>query len=104
MNIEARLAELIGEPAKRIHTARSRNDQVATDLRLWLREAIADIDHMLSGLQTALLNQAEAHAETVMPGYTHLQTAQPITFGFHLLAYVQMFGRDRSRLLTVRSE
>ena len=97
MNIETRLAELIGDPAKRLHTARSRNDQVATDLRLWLREAIKDIDCILAGLQTALLNQAEDHAETVMPGYTHLQTAQPITFGFHLLAYVQMFGRDRSR-------
>ena len=97
MNIEARLVELIGEPAKRLHTARSRNDQVATALRLWLREAITDIDRILAGLQAALLNQAEDHAETVMPGYTHLQTAQPITFGFHLLAYVQMFGRDRSR-------
>ncbi len=97
MNIETRLAELIGDPAKRLHTARSRNDQVATDLRLWLREAIADVDSMLARLQAALLNQAEAHTETVMPGYTHLQTAQPITFGFHLLAYVQMFGRDRSR-------
>ena len=97
MNIETRLVELIGDPAKRLHTARSRNDQVATDLRLWLREAIADIDGMLAGLQAALLNQAEAHTETVMPGYTHLQTAQPITFGFHLMAYVQMFGRDRSR-------
>ena len=97
MNIETRLVELIGDPAKRLHTARSRNDQVATDLRIWLREAIADIDSMLARLQAALLNQAEAHTETVMPGYTHLQTAQPITFGFHLMAYVQMFGRDRSR-------
>ena len=97
MNIETRLAELIGDPAKRLHTARSRNDQVATDLRLWLREAILNIDRMLAELQAALLNQAEDHAETVMPGYTHLQTAQPITFGFHLLAYVQMFGRDRGR-------
>ena len=97
MNIEARLAELIGDPAKRLHTARSRNDQVATDLRLWLRDAIGDIDHMLARLQAALLTQAEDHTETVMPGYTHLQTAQPISFGFHLLAYVQMFGRDRCR-------
>ena len=97
MNIETRLVELIGDPGKRLHTARSRNDQVATDLRLWLREAITDIDGMLAGLQEALLDQAEAHSETVMPGYTHLQTAQPITFGFHLMAYVQMFGRDRSR-------
>lgn len=90
MNIETQLVELIGDPAKRLHTARSRNDQVATDLRLWLREAIADIDGMLAELQAALLNQAEAHTESVMPGYTHLQTAQPITFGFHLMAYVQM--------------
>ena len=99
MNIETRLSELVGDPAKRLHMARSRNDQVATDLRLWLREAVADIDRMLAELQGALLNQAENHAETVMPGYTHLQTAQPITFGFHLLAYVQMFGRDRSRFV-----
>ena len=97
MNIETRLAELVGDPARRLHTARSRNDQVATDIRLWLREAIAETDTLLAGLQQALLDQAEAHAETVMPGYTHLQTAQPITFGFHLMAYVEMFGRDRGR-------
>ena len=97
MNIETRLAELIGDPARRLHTARSRNDQVATDIRLWLREAIAETDKLLTGLQQALLDQAETHADTVMPGYTHLQTAQPITFGFHLMAYVEMFGRDRGR-------
>jgi len=102
MNIEARLAELIGDPARRLHTARSRNDQVATDIRLWLRDAIDGLDDQLRALQSALLTQADAHAETVMPGYTHLQTAQPITFGFHLMAYVQMMGRDRSRLADCR--
>ena len=102
MNVEARLAELIGDPARRLHTARSRNDQVATDIRLWLRDAIDGLDDQLRALQSALLTQADAHAETVMPGYTHLQTAQPITFGFHLMAYVQMMGRDRSRLADCR--
>ena len=102
MNVEARLAELIGDPARRLHTARSRNDQVATDIRLWLRDAIDGLDGQLRALQSALLTQADAHAETVMPGYTHLQTAQPITFGFHLMAYVQMMGRDRSRLADCR--
>ena len=102
MNVEARLAELIGDPARRLHTARSRNDQVATDIRLWLRDAIDSLDDQLRALQSALLTQADAHAETVMPGYTHLQTAQPITFGFHLMAYVQMMGRDRSRLADCR--
>ena len=102
MNVEARLAELIGDPARRLHTARSRNDQVATDIRLWLRNAIDGLDDQLRALQSALLTQADAHAETVMPGYTHLQTAQPITFGFHLMAYVQMMGRDRSRLADCR--
>ena len=102
MNVEARLAELIGDPARRLHTARSRNDQVATDIRLWLRDAIDGLDDQLRALQSSLLTQADAHAETVMPGYTHLQTAQPITFGFHLMAYVQMMGRDRSRLADCR--
>ena len=102
MNVEARLAELIGDHARRLHTARSRNDQVATDIRLWLRDAIDGLDDQLRALQSALLTQADAHAETVMPGYTHLQTAQPITFGFHLMAYVQMMGRDRSRLADCR--
>ena len=92
MNIETRLAELIGDPGRKLHTARSRNDQVATDMRLWLRDAIDRLDTQLGALQEALLAQAEAHAETVMPGYTHLQTAQPITFGFHLMAYFHMFS------------
>ena len=102
MNVEARLAELIGDPARRLHTARSRNDQIATDIRLWLRDSIDGLDDQLRALQSALLTQADTHAETVMPGYTHLQTAQPITFGFHLMAYVQMMGRDRSRLADCR--
>jgi argininosuccinate lyase len=103
MNIEARLAELIGEPAGRLHTARSRNDQVATDFRLWLRSAIARIDAGLKDLQSALMDQAERHAATVMPGYTHLQPAQPVTFGHHLMAYVEMIGRDRGRFADARS-
>ncbi len=98
MNVEARLEELIGEAAGRLHTARSRNDQVATDFRLWVRDASDALDSALAGLQAALLDQAEAHAATVMPGYTHLQAAQPITFGHHLMAYVEMLGRDRGRL------
>ena len=102
MNIETRLSELIGDAARRLHTARSRNDQVATDLRLWLRDKIDEIDHALVQLQHALLSQAEAHADTLMPGFTHLQTAQPITFGFHLMAYVEMIGRDRSRMADCR--
>src|SRR3546814_7093673 len=81
MNVEARLAELIGEPAGRLHTARSRNDQVATDVRLWTRDAVDRLDIMLRDLQAALIAQAEAEADTVMPGYTHLQAAQPVTFG-----------------------
>ncbi|MFQ5784574.1 MAG: argininosuccinate lyase [Alphaproteobacteria bacterium] len=98
MNVEGRLAELIGETAGRLHTARSRNDQVATDLRLWLRDTIDRIDGELAALQAALIDQAETHAATVMPGLTHLQPAQPVTFGHHLLAYAEMFGRDRGRL------
>ncbi len=98
MNVESRLRELIGEAAGRLHTARSRNDQVATDFRLWVRQAIDDLDLGLRDLQGALIDQAEAHAASVMPGYTHLQAAQPVTFGHHLLAYVEMFGRDRGRL------
>ncbi len=97
MNIEARLAELIGRPAGRLHTARSRNDQVATDVALWLRAACAHADRLIQALQRALIEQAERHADTVMPGYTHLQPAQPVTFGHHLLAYVEMLGRDRGR-------
>ena len=99
MNVEARLSELIGEAAGRLHTARSRNDQVATDLRLWVREACARADAGLDALQRALLAQAERHAATIMPGYTHMQPAQPVTFGHHCLAYVEMTARDRGRLL-----
>ena len=103
MNIESRLRELVGDAAGRLHTARSRNDQVATDFRLWVRDEIDAIDGQLQDLQAALLDKAEAHADTVMPGFTHLQTAQPVTFGHHLLAYVEMFGRDRSRLADARA-
>jgi argininosuccinate lyase len=102
MNIEARLAELIGPVAGRLHTARSRNDQVATDLRLWVRGAIERLDGAMRELQRALINRAEAEAATLMPGYTHLQIAQPVTFGHHLMAYVEMVGRDRSRLIDCR--
>jgi argininosuccinate lyase len=102
MNIEVRLAELIGPAAGRLHTARSRNDQVATDLRLWLRAAIDRLDQEMRDLQQALIDRAEAEAATVMPGYTHLQIAQPVTLGHHLLAYVEMLGRDRGRLADCR--
>jgi argininosuccinate lyase len=97
MNVESRLAELIGPAAGRLHTARSRNDQVATDFRLWIRDAIDGIDASLAAYQRALAEQALAHAATVMPGFTHLQTAQPVSFGHHLLAYVEMAARDRGR-------
>jgi argininosuccinate lyase len=102
MNIEARLADLIGEAAGRLHTARSRNDQVATDLRLWVREAIDEVDGQLHALLSALAAKAEAHHDAVMPGFTHLQSAQPVTFGHHLLAYVEMFARDRGRFADAR--
>jgi argininosuccinate lyase len=102
MNIEARLAERIGEPGRRLHTARSRNDQVATDFRLWVRDAIDGIDAQLADLMRALAERAAGHAGDVMPGFTHLQTAQPVTFGHHLLAYVEMFARDRARLADAR--
>jgi argininosuccinate lyase len=102
LNIEARLHELVGPPAGRLHTARSRNDQVATDLKLWVRDAIDRIDAAIIALQAALIDQAEAHAATVMPGFTHLQVAQPVTFGHHLLAYVEMMGRDRGRFADAR--
>ncbi|MEM1087508.1 MAG: argininosuccinate lyase [Pseudomonadota bacterium] len=98
MNVEARLKELIGDPAGRLHTARSRNDQVVTDFRLWTRGALTEAQRGLRRLQAALVVRADEHAETVMPGFTHLQTAQPVTLGHHLLAYVEMFERDRSRL------
>jgi argininosuccinate lyase len=102
MNIEARLAELIGPVAGRLHTARSRNDQVATDLRLWLRSAIDRLDPAMRDLQEALIDRAELEAATVMPGYTHLQIAQPVTLGHHLMAYVEMVGRDCGRLADCR--
>jgi argininosuccinate lyase len=102
LNVEARLAELIGPTAGRLHTARSRNDQIATDFRLWVRAAIDRIDAALAALQSALLDQAETHAAAVMPGFTHLQIAQPVTFGHHLMAYVEMAGRDRGRFADCR--
>ena len=97
MNVESRLAELIGAPAGRLHTARSRNDQVATDFRLWMRDRIDDLHNLLGDYQQALAEKALEHAATVMPGFTHLQSAQPVTFGHHLLAYVEMAQRDRNR-------
>jgi argininosuccinate lyase len=103
MNVESRLTELIGPAAGRLHTARSRNDQVATDFRLWVRARIDDIDGLLSDYQKALAEKALEHAATVMPGFTHLQTAQPVTFGHHLLAYVEMAARDRNRLAGART-
>jgi argininosuccinate lyase len=103
MNIEARLTELIGPAAGRLHTARSRNDQVALDFRLWIREAIDALDEQLRDLQAALAEKALSHAASVMPGFTHLQPAQPVTFGHHLLAYVEMVSRDRSRLRDARA-
>ena len=102
MNVESRLKELIGEPAARLHTARSRNDQVATDFRLYVRDWIDAAEAALSALQLALARKAEAHSDLIMPGFTHLQPAQPVTFGHHLLAYVEMLSRDRSRLAGAR--
>ncbi len=102
MNVESRLAELIGPAAGRLHTARSRNDQVATDFRLWMRDTIDGLDAALADYQTALAERALEHADTVMPGLTHLQTAQPVTFGHHLLAFVEMADRDRGRLADAR--
>ena len=98
MNVESRLREIVGEPAARLHTARSRNDQVAVDIRLWVRDAHDRTDEQLTALMRALLAKAESHAATVMPGFTHLQSAQPVTFGHHLMAYVEMFARDRGRI------
>ena len=103
MNVEARLAELIGEPSGRLHTARSRNDQVATDFRLWVRDACDRTGEQLKALQRALLDRAEQHAGDLMPGFTHLQPAQPVTFGHHLMAYVEMFGRDAGRFADARA-
>lgn len=102
MNVEVRLTELIGETAGRLHTARSRNDQVATDFKLWVRDAIDRLDAGLEALQTELINQAEANLDTLLPGFTHLQTAQPVTFAHHMMAYVEMVGRDRGRLSDCR--
>jgi argininosuccinate lyase len=102
MNVEGRLAELIGAAAGRLHTARSRNDQVATDFRLYIRDTIDGLDRSLAELQVALAEKALEHADSVMPGFTHLQTAQPVTFGHHLLAYVEMLSRDRGRLADAR--
>jgi argininosuccinate lyase len=101
-NIERRLTELVGEPGKRLHTARSRNDQVATDVRLYLRAAIGQVLALIGTLQRALLDLADDHAGTVMPGYTHLQVAQPVAFGHHLLAYFEMLARDAQRLADCR--
>ncbi len=103
MTTESRLTELIGPAAGRLHTARSRNDQVATDFRLWVRGAIDAMDAGLADLQRALVTRAEEHAASIMPGFTHLQTAQPVTLGHHLLAYYEMFARDRSRLIDARA-
>jgi argininosuccinate lyase len=103
LNIEARLADLIGSAAGRLHTARSRNDQVATDMKLWVRDAVDATDAALGDLQRALAEKALAGAAAVMPGFTHLQVAQPVTFGHHLLAYVEMIGRDRGRFADARA-
>ncbi|HEX4710052.1 argininosuccinate lyase [Phenylobacterium sp.] len=103
MNVEARLRELIGPPAGRLHTARSRNDQVALDLRMWVRDACDRTGAQIKTLQKALVAKAEPHAATLMPGFTHLQPAQPVTFGHHLLAYVEMLGRDASRFTDARA-
>lgn len=102
MNVESRLTDMIGAPAGRLHTARSRNDQVATDFKLWVRDTIDTLDAALSLYQIALAEKALEHAATVMPGFTHLQTAQPVTFGHHMLAYVEMAGRDRGRFADAR--
>ena len=103
MNVESRLRDLIGDAAGRLHTARSRNDQVATDFKLWVRDALDRLDADLKALQAALIDRAEEHAGTIMPGFTHLQVAQPVTFGHHLLAYVEMLGRDRGRVRDARA-
>ena len=103
LNIEKRLTDLVGDAGKRLHTGRSRNDQVATDTRLWLRHEIDRIVGLLNGLQHALVELAERHGSTVMPGFTHMQVAQPVTFGHHLLAYAEMFERDRARMLDART-
>ena len=102
LNIEKRLTELVGDAGKRLHTGRSRNDQVATDIRLYMRGAIDDILGLLKALRSALVDLAEKHADTILPGFTHMQVAQPVTFGHHMLAYVEMFGRDAERMADCR--
>jgi argininosuccinate lyase len=102
MNVEGRLAEIVGPEAGRLHTARSRNDQVALDFRLWIRDTIDQLDRQILDLQQALAEKALAHAASIMPGFTHLQSAQPVTLGHHLLAYVEMLGRDRGRFQDAR--
>jgi argininosuccinate lyase len=103
MNVESRLKELVGDAAGRLHTARSRNDQVATDMRLYIRDCLDALDEALQDLQIALATKAEIHAATFMPGFTHLQSAQPVTFGHHMLAYIEMISRDRGRLADARN-
>lgn len=103
MNVESRLREIVGDAAGRLHTARSRNDQVATDVKLWVRDALDGLDGALKDFQEVLIDRAEEHAATVMPGFTHLQAAQPVTLGHHLLAYCEMIGRDRSRIRDCRA-
>ncbi|MEO1533279.1 MAG: argininosuccinate lyase, partial [Pseudomonadota bacterium] len=103
MNVEARLKELVGEPAGRLHTARSRNDQIATDFRLWVRARLDETETALTALIAALVDQAAAGADAVMPGFTHLQSAQPVTWGHHMLAYAEMFARDRGRMRDARA-
>jgi len=103
LNIENRLKEKIGEAAGRLHTGRSRNDQVATDFRLWVRDHLDLFEAQLTNLMIALLNQAQANTDTIMPGFTHLQSAQPVTFGHHMLAYLEMFARDRARFKDCRA-
>ena len=103
LNIEARLTQLVGDAGKRLHTGRSRNDQVATDVRLWLRDEITTITGLLAELQRVLVDVADKNAEVILPGFTHLQVAQPVSFGHHLLAYVEMFSRDAERLAEVRA-
>ena len=103
MNVEARLKELIGEPAGRLHTGRSRNDQVATDFRLWVRDQLDAAESRARGVDARLLAQAEAGADWVMPGFTHLQVAQPVTWGHHMMAYVEMLGRDLGRFRDARA-
>ncbi len=102
LNIERRLTDLVGDAGKRLHTGRSRNDQVATDMRLWLREAIDALSEQLTAMRRAILDLAEQHADTIMPGFTHMQVAQPVTFGHHLMAYDAMFARDAERLIDCR--